>query len=87
MVTLSGHPVNSGLCFFARQRSLRHADKTGVELLEKFSRFSGLMAQRVPLIVADEARDADEAIRLVIEKYDIAPELHGRIAARPIVVR
>jgi hypothetical protein len=29
----------------------------------------------------------EEAIRLAIEKFDIAPEQQGRLAARPIVIR
>jgi hypothetical protein len=34
-----------------------------------------------------QATDADAAIRRAIEKFEIAPEQRGRIAARPIVVR
>ena len=32
-----------------------------------------------------EAPDADAAIRTAIEKYDVAPEFHSRVMARPIV--
>ena len=32
-----------------------------------------------------EASDADAAIRLAIEKYDIEAKYHDRVAARPIV--
>jgi hypothetical protein len=32
-----------------------------------------------------QARDADEAIRLAIDKYDIAPDHQNRIAARQII--
>ena len=34
-----------------------------------------------------QATDAEAAIRRAIEKFEIAPEQRGRIAARPIVVR
>ena len=37
------------------------------------------------LIGQFQAADADAAIRLAIDKYDIEPKYQNRVAARPIV--
>jgi hypothetical protein len=58
-----------------------------LSLLSKFCGAIAFMSLRGWSFMLQRQAASEEAIRLAIEKYNIAPEQQSRLAARPIVIR